>query len=93
MPGAGGAGNQDVRHPGQIGHAHISGNVLTERDLDVGVGRGPGLALHNLAQGYDGRVVIRRFKAYEGLPRHRRLNAHAAGGQLEGEVVGERGNA
>ena len=84
----GGAGNKDMRHLGQVGHPHVAGDILAEGDLDVGVGRGPSLAFHDLPQRYDGRVVVGRLQPHERLTRHGCFDTHAAGSQLEGQVVG-----
>ena len=64
---AGGAGDQQVRHLGQVGHDRIAGDVLAQRQRERRMHRVVGLGAEDLRQAHHLAVRVGNLEAHAGL--------------------------
>ena len=89
FPGSRDAGDQEVRHLGQIRDHGIALEVLAERDRE-GARRAMIFgALDQFAHVNHARRGVRDLDAHGGLPRDRRHNAERGGPHRECQIIGE----
>ncbi len=90
--GAGGAGDEDVGHGGEVGGDDAAVDVFAEGDGELGLGLREGLALDDVAQPDGLAFVVGDLDADGGFAGHA-LDEDGLGGHGEAEVVGEAGDA
>ncbi len=90
--GAGGAGDEHVRHGGEVGGDDAAVDVFAERDGELALALGEGLALDDVAQPDGFAVVVGHLDADGGFAGHA-LDEDGFGGHGEAEVVGQAGDA
>jgi hypothetical protein len=89
---AGRAGDQQVRHAGQIGGGDASVDVLAHGEGELRFRAEEFLRLDVLAQPDDFALAVRHLNAYGALAGHA-LDQDAFGAQREAEIVGEADDA
>ena len=95
LAGAGRAGDQHVRHLGEVGDDGLAGDAAAERDRQPALG---GLLLEGggfdqAADADDALLGVGHLDADDGLAGDGRLDPDRGGGEGEGEVVAEPGDA
>ena len=86
---AGRAGDEQVRHLGEVDRLGLAGHVPPERERQRGARRLEVDVLEDPAQGDDVEVRVRDLDADRALARDRRLDPQRAGGEGHRQVVGE----
>ena len=95
LAAAGGAGDEQVGHLGQVGHYGLAARALAQRDGQLGLGQHllEGGALDHAAQADRAEGGVGHLDADHGLAGHRRLDPDAGRGQRQRQVVGQRVDA
>ena len=88
LAGAGGAGDEQVRHGREIGHERLAVDGLAERDRELRGRARVGLRLEQLTQRDRLAVRIRDLDADRALPRDA-IDEHRLGLHRQAQVVGE----
>src|SRR5664280_2078404 len=88
LTGARGAGDQQVRHPGQIGCSSMAGYVTAEGESELRRGPEVDLIQDPPQLDYVG-VLVWDLESHDALARDGRLDAYRRGCQGHGQVVGE----
>ena len=86
------AGDEQVRRLRQVGHLDVAGDVLAQHYRHAGAVRLEGLALHDFLEGHDGPLLVRHLDADGVLAGNGRHDAHAGGGQPQGDIVAQVGD-
>ncbi len=89
---AGGAGNQQMRHPRQVADHRVAEDVLAQGDGDLVLARVPLLRADHLAEEDAVALDVRHLDPHRPLARDRRDDADGDRAQGHGEVVGEVGD-
>ena len=89
LAGSGRSGDQQMRHPGEIGGDRTPGDILAERDGQLALRGQKFVGLENLAQENAFALAVRHFDADHGLAGHGRLDSHRGGSKSHREIVGE----
>ena len=90
--GAGGTRDEQVGHLGEVGDQRLAGDVLAQRDRQLGLGAAPVLALEDLAHA-DGRgVLVGHLDADGGLAGDGGEDAYRLRAHAEGDVLVEAGD-
>ena len=92
LAGAGGAGDQQVGHAGQVGNDGLTLDIFTKRDAQAALHLDKGFALHQFLEADDVGRLVGHFDADVVGARNRRFDAHAGSRQGQGQVVGEPGD-
>ena len=90
---AGSAGDKQMRHFGQIGQADAPGNILAQGHRKAALGGGKFGAVDDLPDGNGGDVLIGHLDADGGFIGDGRLDAHPACRQVQGDIIGQIGDA
>src|SRR5580704_5028897 len=86
---SGRAGDQQMRHFGEVGGDRTPRDILAERDSELALRRREFLGFENLAQKNALAFAIRNLDSDHGLAWHRRLDSYRGSPQSHREVVGE----
>ena len=89
---AGGAGDEEMRHPGQVGDDRLPRHVIAKAQREPVGAFAERRRLDDLANGHQARRLVGNLDADGGLARNRRLDAQRRGGEREREIVLERGD-
>ena len=81
-----------MRHRGQIGADNLARDIAPEYAVELALMITEVVSLDQLAQGDHGSDLVRHLDADSRLARDRRLDTHAVGGEVEGNIVGEVGD-
>ena len=95
LAGAGRAGDQHVGHLGEVGDDGLAGDAAAERDREPALGRLllEGVGFDQAADADDALLGVGHLDADDGLAGHGRFDPDRGGGEGEGEVVAESGDA
>ena len=93
LAAAGGAGDEQVRHFGQIRQADASGDILAQRDRKPAFGVDELLAVDDLPDGDGGDILVGDFDADGSLVGDGRFDTHPAGSQIQGDIIRQIGDA
>ena len=81
-----------MRHGRQVGDDGLPGDVLPQADAQRRLHPAIFLRLHHVAQGDEGLGAVGHFDANVALAGHGGLDADGAGGQGQGQVIGQAGD-
>ena len=87
---AGGPGDQQVRHGGQVGGHGVARDVLPQRQTQPRIDLEEGLGLHHVPQRHHLDLVVGNLDPDEPLARHRRLDPNRRRRQRQRQIVGQR---
>ena len=90
--GAGGAGDEHMGHFGNIRHAYAAANVLAQTHGHLAFRLAKRLGINNIPDGHYAGLPVGHLNAHRRLVGNRRFNAHAAGGQVQSNIVGQIGD-
>src|SRR5690606_24594583 len=89
---AGGAGDEQVGHAGEVGNEGLAGDVFAEGDGDLGLGGDPVFGFEDFAHADGGGGAVGDLDADGGLAGDGGEDAHGLGAHAEGDVFVEAGD-
>jgi hypothetical protein len=93
LAGAGGAGNEKVRHSGEVADDSVAVDVAPERQRQLRLAAREGVRLQDVAQADGCHLSVRDFEPDPRQPRDRRLDPDARRGERQRQVVLQLGDA
>src|SRR5205823_8150971 len=82
-----GAGDQKVRHPGEIGHDRLARDVVTQAERELVAALAERGGLDDLADGHQTRGLVRNLDANGRFARDWSLDAQGRRSEREREIV------
>ena len=89
---SGGAGDEQMGHLGQVRHHGLPGDIPAQGHGELALGSLEGVGLDQVPHPHGIALLVGDLDAHRGLPGDGRLDAHAGGRQVQGQVVGEVGD-